>query len=255
MTTVPSGSAGRLAYLLKLVAAEPHAFTLGQITERSSLPASTVHRLLQEMCKAGLVERTAGQRYKPGRDLYLMASQLVSRFDLARSARPFLEALVERWKETVVLCAYSPVRHDAVIADAELTPNPLRYAVEIGRVVELPWGSLGRAILANLRPSEIQAVLRATKVGPISGRTVPPWAELESALATIREQGYSRFYDAENDIAGIASPIFGADGEVLGCLGVTMPSKRYQVHLEDDLSLAVRDAARAVSERARIAQS
>ena len=254
MKELPGGSGARLAFLLKLVASGPHTFSLGQLTERAGLPSSTVHRLLQEMVRSGLVERSAGQGYKLGRELYLLASQLVAKFDLARSARPFLEQLVDEWKETVVLCAYSPMSRDAAIADARLTPNPLRYAVEIGRRIDLPWGSLGRAILAHLRPNEMQAILRETKLGPISGRSLGPRNELEASLATIRQQGFSRYYDPENDLAGIASAIFGADGEVLGCLGVTMPSKRYQLHLEDDLSSAVRAAAQSISEHAKIAQ-
>ena len=244
-----------MSYLLKLVASGPHLFSLRALTERSGLPTSTVHRLLQELVKSGLVERGAAQCYKPGRELFLLASQLITKFDLSRAARPSMEALVEQWRETVVLCAYSPAARNAVISDAVLTPNPLRYAVEIGGIIELPWGSLGRAILANLRPLEIEAVIRRNRAGPISGRTLPPRRELERDLAEIRRQGFSRYYDPQNDLAGIASPIYGAEGEVLGCLGVTMPSKRYKAHLEDDLSVNVALAARQLSERARINQS
>lgn len=255
MNLVPSGAAGRLAYLLKLIAEGPQTFSLGQLTERSRLPTSTVHRLLQELVRSGLVERCAGQAYRPGRDLYLLASRLISQFDLVRCARPFLEELMESWQETVVLCAYSPADMNAVIADVVQTPNPFRYAVTVGGVVELPWGSLGRAILANLPEDERRQVLGLRKVGPITGRPLPPLKELEADLAMIREQGHSRFHDPENDLSGIASPIFGREEKVLGCIGVTMPAKRYSLHTEDDLANAVCDAASRLSERARIAQT
>ncbi|HTN14728.1 MAG TPA: IclR family transcriptional regulator [Sphingomonadaceae bacterium] len=252
---MPSGAAGRLAYLLKLIADGPQTFSLGQLTERSKLPTSTVHRLLQELVRSGLVERCPGQAYRPGRDLYLLASRLISQFDLTRCARPFLEELMKNWQETVVLCAYSPTDLNAVIADVVQTPNPFRYAVTVGGVIELPWGSLGRAILAHLPEDERKEVFGLQKVGPITGRPLPPPAEMEADLAMIREQGHSRFHDPENDLSGIASPIFGRDDEVLGCVGVTMPAKRYSLHSEDSLAQAVRDAALRVSERARIAQT
>ncbi|OJW57082.1 MAG: hypothetical protein BGO57_03215 [Sphingomonadales bacterium 63-6] len=255
MNIVPSGAAGRLAYLLKLIADGPQAFSLGQLSERSKLPTSTVHRLLQELVRSGLVERGAAQSYRPGRDLYLLASRLISQFDLVRCARPFLEELVEQWQETVVLCAYSPAAGSAVIADAVHTPNPFRYAVAIGGVIELPWGSLGKAILANLPEDRRKVVFGLGTVGPISGRSPPSPEVLESELALIRKQGHSRYHDPENDLSGIASPIFGREGEVLGCIGVTMPAKRYGLHLEDDLSSAVRETASRISERARIAQT
>ncbi len=240
-------------HLLKLVATGPSSFSLSELTERAGLPTSSVHRLLKEMVSSGLVERGPGQAYKPGRELFRLASQLVSRFDLARSALPFLENLVQNWNETAVLCLYSPTSHNAVIAEVVPTTHPLRFAVEIGREIALPWGSLGRAILAFLPPGEIEKAIRDATVGPISGQPRLPRGTLEAELTAIREQGYSLYFDPSNDIAGIASPVFGSGREILGCLGVTMPSKRYQLHTQDDLAIAVRDAARSLSERARIA--
>ncbi|WP_246205032.1 IclR family transcriptional regulator [Altericroceibacterium indicum] len=255
VNNAPSGSAGRLIHLLKLIATGPHVFSLSALAERAQLPASTVHRLLKELMQAGFVERGTGQLYRPGRELHRMASQLVAKFDLIRSARPFLDDLVEKWRETAVLCAYSPVNRNAVIADTIATPHPLRFTVEAGREISLPWGALGRAILAFLPAGEIEAVIREAKFGPLSGKPRSPRALIEADLDQIRQQHYSRFYDPENDIAGIASPIFGSNGEVLGCIGVTMPSNRYQRHLEDDLAIATLEAAQHISELAAIAYS
>jgi len=255
MSKAPRGAADRLAYLVKLVAGGPSRFLLGELATRADLPASTVHRLLQVLLRSGLVERGPGQSYRPGRELHRLASQLVAGFDLIRSARPFLESLVAAWHETAVLCIYSPTSRRAVIADLAVTPHPLRFAVERGGEISLPWGSLGRAILAFLPEGEIEAIMRETKVGPLSGRPRSTRQEMEVELHLIRERGYARYYDPRYDIAGIASPIFGSDREILGCLGVTMPSKRYQLHLEDDLTLAVREAAATLSELAAIAHS
>ncbi len=253
MSDAPSGSAGRLIHLLKLVASGPYYFALGDLAKRACLPNSSVHRLLQELLAQGLVERGPGQSYKPGRELHRIASQLIARFDLTRSAHPLLEELVDRWQETAVLCAYSPASRIAVIADVVQTPHPLRFSVDIGREIALPWGSLGRAILAQLSKGEIETIMRAAKEGPISGLPRSPRAEIGSDLEQIRLSGFSRYYNPEHDIAGISSPVFGAAGEVLGCLGVTMPSRRYQLHLEDDLAVEVRAAAAQLSELAAIA--
>lgn len=255
MTDVPKGAAGRLAYLLKLIADGPHSFTLTTLSERSGLPTSTVHRLLQELVRSGLIERAEGQAYRAGWELYLLASRMVARFDLIRCARPFLEELGAHWKETVVLCAYSPAGRNAVISDLVLTPHPLRYAIDVGVIIELPWGSLGRAILAHLPIEHRRVILSEHKIGPISGRPLPELATMEANLAQDRAQGFSRHYDPENDLAGIASPIFGRGNEVLGCVGVTMPAKRFGFHAEEELARAVREASAALSEKARIAQS
>ena len=252
---VPRGSADRLAYLLKLVAAGPAQFTLGELADRATLPASTVHRLLQALVRSGLVERGQGQSYRPGRELHRLASQLVASFDLVRCARPLLDELVAQWQETAVLCVYSPVRRVGIIADVAVTPHPLRFSVERGGEVQLPWGSLGHAILAFLPEGDAEAIMREASVGPLTGRPRSPRGEMAEELQLIRTRGYARYYDPRHDIAGIAGPVFGAFHEIIGCLGVTMPSKRYQLHLEDDLAVAVRQAALRLSEMAAISHS
>jgi len=249
----PRGSADRLVHLLKLIAGGPGHFSLGDLALRAQLPASTVHRLLQVLLRSGLVERGPGQSYRPGRELHRLASQLVSRFDLSRSARPILEGLVDKWHETAVLCAYSPTARNAVIVDAVLTPHPLRFNVEVGIEIALPWGSLGRAILAHLSAGEIEAIFRAATTGPLSGRPRRSRAEFDADLAKVREEGFARYFDPRFDLAGIAAPIFGVDRELLGCIGVTMPSSRYQLHLQDDLAEAVRAGAHELSQLAAIA--
>lgn len=252
---VPRGAADRLAYLLKLVAAGPPQFTLGELSASAGLPASSVHRLLQALLRSGLVERGQGQSYRSGRELHRLASQLVARFDLVRCARPLLEKLVRQWHETAVLCTYSPAMHRAIIGDVVMTPHPLRFAVELGGEIQLPWGSLGRAILAYLPQGDAEAVIREASVGPLSGRPRSSRAEIEAELQLIRDRGFARYFDPRYDIAGIAGPVFGPFGEIVGCLGVTMPSKRYQLHLEDDLATAVRESAAALSDMAAISHS
>lgn len=252
---VPRGAADRIAYLLKHVAAGPSQFTLGELAASAGLPASSVHRLLQSLVRSGLVERGEGQTYRPGRELHRLASQLVARFDLVRCARPFLEKLVANWHETAVLCTYSPVMRVAIIADVVMTPHPLRFAVERGGEIQLPWGSLGRAILAFLPQGDAEAIMREGTVGPLSGRPRSSRDEIDAELKLIRDRGYARYFDPRYDIAGIAGPVFGAFGEIVGCIGVTMPSKRYQLHLEDDLASAVRESAIALSEMAAISHS
>ena len=249
---VPRGAADRLAYLLKLVAAGPPQFTLGELTASAGLPVSSVHRLLQALVRSGLVERGHGQTYRPGRELHRLASQLVAGFDLVRCARPLLEELVSQWHETAVLCTYSPSMRAAIIADVVMTPHPLRFAVERGLEVQLPWGSLGHAILAFLSQGDAEAIMREAKVGPLSGRPRSSRPEMDAELQQIRERGFARYFDPRYDIAGIAAPVFGAFGEILGCLGVTMPSKRYQLHLEGDLATAVRASAETLSGMAAI---
>lgn len=249
----PRGSADRLVHLLKLVADGPGCFSLSDLAGRAHLPVSTVHRLLQVLLRSGLVERGPGQSYRPGRELHWLAARLVSRFDLARSARPVLEGLVGRWHETAVLCAYSPTARHAVVVDAVRIPRAQRFNVEVGMKVCLPWGALGRAILAHLPPGEIEAVFRETTTGPLTGRPRRSHEEFDADLAKVRAEGVARYCDPGFDLAGIAAPVFGAHRELLGCIGMTMPSSHFPLHAQGHLAEAVRESANELSHLAATA--
>ena len=255
MGQVPSGSGERLIHLIKLIASGPHSFSLGEFAARAALPASSVHRLLKILEKTGFVERGTGQTYRPGRELHRIASQLVSRFDLARSARPLLQDLVDRFHETAVLCVYSPTVRRAVVAEVVLSPNPLRFNMDKGLEVALPWGSLGRSVLAFLPPSEVEMVLRSERAGPLTGIARPARGDLEAELTQIKLRGYARYCEPQIDLAGLAAPVFNGNQEVLGSLGLIMPSSRFRPEAEDELAAMITAAADDLSKQAAISHS
>lgn len=243
-----SGTGPRLIALLRLIAEGGRSFSLKEIAARADMPPSSVHRLLQILTRAGMVERGPHLSYGPGRELYSMASILRARFDFVGTARPFLEQLWSQWQETTVLCAFNPTSRTGSIVEVLLTTHPLRFAVEIGMELALPWGSLGQAMLANLAAADVDAVLRNATIGPLSGRPLPPRAQVLSDLALIRERGFADYFDPNYEVAGVAAPLFGRDRVLIGCIGITMPSQRFDLHDRDSMTAAVRSAAGELSE-------
>jgi DNA-binding IclR family transcriptional regulator len=242
------GTGPRLILLLRLIAEGGRSFSLKELAAQAKLPPSTVHRLLQVLNRSGMVERGAHQSYGPGRELYRMASLLRAQFDLARIARPQLERLWSEWQETAVLCIYNPTSRTGTIIDAVLTTHPLRFAVEIGMELALPWGSLGQAMLAHLAPRDVEAVLASATTGPLSGRPLAPREQVLAELERIRARGCADYFDPGYDVAGVAAPLLGKAGVLIGCLGITMPSRRFELHDRSDMATAVRESARALSD-------
>ncbi len=222
------GTGARFIRLLTCVAEAAPEFTLKEIAARLDLPPSTTHRLLQQLVAGDLVERTPQQGYRVGRELFRVASLVTTRFDLSRLARPFLRALREAWGETCVLCLYVPANRSGVAAEVLATSHPLRHVIEPLSPIALTWGSLGQAILAWLPPEEAGPILRDAQPGPISGRPPPDPGRIVEELEEIRRRGCA-VYQARPapDLAGVAAPVFGSDGGVLGSLGVTVPGPRF----------------------------
>ena len=99
-------------------------------------------------------------------------------------------------------------------------------------------------------PAEIELILRAENSGPLTGRPRPTRQALEAEFTAIRENGYALYCDEQFDLAGIAAPVFKGSEEVLGAIGMILPSSRYSAHSQGNLALAVRDAAQEVSRQA-----
>ena len=242
------GSGRRLLLLLEVIAGLETEFSLKELTARSGLPMTTVHRLLQVLIEADMVERGAGQGYRAGVKLLGLASMLLKDLDPHDAAQPFLRALWQDWQETAVFAVYRPQMRTATVVDAIPAPHPLRFVIERYTEVSLPWGSFGRAILAHLPPQESEAVIAGRPKSPLTGRQPLADKDLLEELARIRREGVALYVDLSIDVAGIAAPVFGAHRSVIGCIGLAMPGSRYGEYDKSAICKAISDAGRRVSE-------
>ena len=242
----PGGAGARTVRILQCAAAMGPEFTVTELAKRLDLAPSTVHRLLQSLVAAEMIERFGADAYRPGRELFRMASLLLQRCDLRAIARPILEMLSARWKETCVLCVYDATARAAVVMDTIPSAFPVRYVIEPGSTLSLAWGSLGRAILAFLPDPHTEEVLARAEPGPLTGARGLSRAQLRTELGTIRSNGYARYEDRVLlNVAGVAAPLFSGDGSVVGCLGVVMPATRFK----PNDSGALRDEVLAAAHR------
>lgn len=242
------GSGRRLLLLLEVIAGLEGEFSLKELASRSNLPMTTVHRLLQVLLEADMVERGSSQGYRPGVKLLRLASLLLKDLDPHDAAQPFLRQLWQDWQETAVFALYRPQTRTATVVDAIPAPHPLRFVIERYTEVSLPWGSFGRAILAHLPPQESDAIIAARPKSPLTGRQPLADKDLMDELAQIRRDGVAVYVDLSIDVAGIAAPVFGPHRSVIGCIGLAMPGSRYGDYDKAAISKAISDAGRRLSE-------
>ncbi len=108
--------------------------------------------------------------------------------------------------------------------------------------------ALGKAVLAYLPEAERKDVLDAG-MPKLTGRTVATQPALERELEAVRERGYA--IEREEAVLGedgVAAPIFGRNGVVIGGIGVAGPSKRLSGRVrENKVATAVCESARSIS--------
>lgn len=242
------GSGNRTISLLKLAAEAEGAFTLGQLAVRANLPASSVHRLLQPLLREGLIERGEGQSYQIGREMLRVALLVTRKADYGRLARPILRRLWSRWEESCSFCIYKPESLAAIVLETIQTQHPLRFAIEPLSEISLTWGSLGRSILASLPEEARKAATQRPGLGPLSGLPPPTADDIAKVVAEVWALGYAHYRNASFDVAGVAAPVFRADGSILGSIGVTAPAQRLLPEHVPAIAQDIISAARELSE-------
>jgi IclR family acetate operon transcriptional repressor len=191
-----------------------------EIARRTGINASTVSRLLATLASARLVEHVpATGRYRLGPRLLQLGSLVLGRLDLRDLARPHLQELVRATGMTATLSA--PGEHDAVTVDFVQSDATVQSVARVGRPSIGHATAAGKVLLAfgEAEPGELKAFTR---------RTITDRARLDAELARSVRQGYAEAAgERELDLNAIAAPVFDADGELAGIVGLQGPASRF----------------------------
>jgi DNA-binding IclR family transcriptional regulator len=214
------------------------------------LPPSNLHRLLSTLVENGFVhqdEHTA--RYSLGPELLRWAQLITARAPLREIALHQMRALVAVCNETVFLGLYDEVRQEMMFTANVESEHPLRYVIDLNQWIPMNTGASSLAILAFLPPEQRDPIVeRRLRFETPSQGAVANRARLHVELGAIRRRGYafSRSKRVSGAI-GIAAPIFGTGGKVIGDLIITVPEQRFERKDTEKLARLVMKHAAAVT--------
>jgi DNA-binding IclR family transcriptional regulator len=192
-----------------------------EIARRTGINASTVSRLLATLASARLVEHvTATGRYRLGPRLLQLGSLVLGRLDLRDLARPHLQELVRTTGMTATLSA--PGEHDAVTVDFVQSDATVQSVARVGRP------SVGHATAAGKVLLALGDGTPAAELKGYTRKTITDRARLDAELARVARQGYAEAAgEREPDLNAIAAPVYDADGELAGIVGLQGPASRF----------------------------
>jgi DNA-binding IclR family transcriptional regulator len=193
-----------------------------EIARRTGINASTVSRLLATLASARLVEHVpATGRYRLGPRLLQLGNLVLGRLDLRDVARPHLQELVRATGMTATLSA--PGEHDAVTVDFVQSDATVQSVARVGRPSIGHATAAGKVLLALGDAEPAPGALKA-----YTPRTITHHARLETELARVARRGYAEAAgEREEDLNAIAAPVFDADGELAGIVGLQGPASRF----------------------------
>jgi IclR family acetate operon transcriptional repressor len=198
---------------------------------------SIAHRILSVLQQEGLIAAgAAGGPYHLSLEFFRLAWRATSRLPFREAALPVLRSLVATCNETAFLGLYDPRRMEMMFVEVVESSHPLRYELQLNRWLPVYAGATGLAIMAFLPEAERRAIAARTGLAPLTERTIQDPRLLERELERIRGQGYACTHGQRIPGAvGLAAPIWGPDGRVVGDLVLTIPEHRFEPQSEGRL--------------------
>ncbi len=247
--SAPVGVIGKVLRVLELLDRSPRGLQLSEISAKTGMNKSTVHRFLSHLEAEGYLFRDAVGTYMLGPKLARLGSGVSFQTTLCRICRPTLENLRAATDETVNLAVLDGF--EILYLDVLESQNNFRLVFPVGARHSVHCTALGKAILANLEDGQRQEeILSATKFVSYTPRTITSIARLRKDLIQIREQGFS--LDDEETMIGarcVGAAIFDAAGKVVGGISTSGPITRATKDRLPFFSAEVCKAAREISSR------
>ncbi|WP_430332018.1 IclR family transcriptional regulator [Rhodococcus sp. ACT016] len=191
MTTGRSSILERATAIIAAFDGQASYLQIGTIADRSGLPRSTAHRLVDQLIQLGWIVRTQ-HGYGLGPQV-ARTSVEPDHLTLRTAAAPLLQALHD---ETGAVAHLGVLRGDHVqILDKVSSRHATAVPTNVGDRLPVHATAIGKAILATVTPEDADALVPAT-LGHRTARTITSRTTLHAELANVRSrQGVS--YDNE----------------------------------------------------------
>jgi IclR family acetate operon transcriptional repressor len=237
----------RAVSIMKAIAAKGEGATLTDISRATNLAISTAHRLLTTLQQDRFVQFNADSaRWEIGVDAYTVGSAFLTFRDIARGARPLLRRLMEESGETANLAILSDDM--AVYTEQVESRQTMRAICKPGGRVVLHSTSLGKSMLAAMRPEEVARILKARGMTRFTRKTIDTPTQLAIHLSKVRAVGYA--VDDEEHSPGlrcVAAAVMNEHCEPIGAISISGPAIRVSHERLPQLGSLVRSIANALT--------
>jgi IclR family transcriptional regulator, acetate operon repressor len=199
----------RLFGLLEVIASKDQLFSLQALVETTGLPKPTLHRMLQQLEAAQLLQREGdGRHYSTGTRLRRLAENLLMNDSHHGARHAVLRHLVEQIGESCNITTLSG--SEVVYLDRVETAAPLRFYLHPGSRVPVHCSASGKVFLAQMTPAQRKRLLAHAPLERFTPNTLTEPTRLERELKRVQRDGFA--VDDEEFLPGLV------------CLAVRVPA-------------------------------
>jgi DNA-binding IclR family transcriptional regulator len=236
----------RLFSLLEVIASKNELVSLQGLVEATGIPKPTLHRMLQQLEAAGMLQREGNGRYGTGVRLRRLAENLLLNDTIHGARHAVLRHLVEEVGETCNITALAG--GEVIYLDRVETAAPLRFYLHPGSRVPAHCSASGKLFLAQMTPAQRRRVLGNEPLSQYTTKTVTDVELLERELKKVRRDGFA--FDNEEFLPGllcVAVPVPAAGDRSALCVAVQAPIMRLMADNAPKVLPALQRAAAALS--------
>lgn len=232
--------------ILEALAMSDQPCGISELARACAITKSNAHRLLKTLEGHRYVRQDPATRaYHLTLKLWELGMRVRNNLDLRRAAAPHLRALAAATRESVHLSMLD--EGEVVYVDKIDSTQAVRAYVRAGDRAPAYCVATGKAILAFQTEDVIDAA--SAKMKAFTPLTITEPRKLKADLARIRAQGYALTRgEWRPGVLGIAAPIRGRTGPVVGAVGVAGPIDRIKKAEIPRLIDTVLAAAGAISQ-------
>lgn len=241
-----SSTVARALALLEYFSEDEPEIGLSDLARRAGIDKATVHRMMGSMADAGLVEQRRDSRlYRLGAGVLRLARIRETCFPISSVFQAALDDLSEKTGETAH-ASWIAGRTLATIGIRE-SVRSTRVSIISGEILPLHSTASGLVTLAFGPPDLLKKALNK-RLDAKTEHTVTRADALIPIIEQTRRQGYaSADQTNEDDVFGLAVPVFDHDGLACGALAVATPTHRMNDDLKQMIISRLMDEVKTVS--------
>jgi IclR family transcriptional regulator, pca regulon regulatory protein len=204
--------------VLSVFGAANPTLTLSEAARLAGLTRATARRILHTFEALGYV-RSDGRQFALTPKVLDLGYAYLSSLQVGDIALPYMEALSEKTHESVSAAVLDGT--DIVYVARVPTRKIMRLSLALGSRLPAVDTSMGRVLLSGLPQQQCAEVLDRAPLEARTERSITSRAELEAAIATVRQQGWALVdQELEEGLRSIAAPLRDRTGRMVAALNI-----------------------------------
>lgn len=219
---------------------------LSEIGRQLKLSKASTFRILHSLEKGEWVYCDPDtDTYRVGYKILELGLALLSNTTIATIGERFLPELRNITGETVALSIR--VGNERMFIREMQSNSELRFISPLGKRLPLWKGAVGKAILANMKESEIDSILNNflhTDLPYLATGELLDIKKLRQELFSIRKQGCAvSTEERDPGVTAVAAPLFNHYNEVIGAISIAGPCDRFNKEKVDHYCTLIKEFA------------